>query len=239
MSNNLKTQKQQEILTHLSTNFGIDEARVLFINPRDENDPWIPADELESIARQLSGFKQSSVLHDKFIPETNQIAYIATVVDKNDVTFTRSGVATIGEKPNGIEIEADVLAAGRALSAALRAAGFHPYRSGSVVNFSEMKEEIEAKRIMESIPQVEHEAVQRTKDLRQIHVLAAEKGLIVIRAGVKDDSEYRRKLQDKFGVGTAVMLDQAHRAQVINWLKNYDSFLENVPEELREDALVA
>lgn len=233
------TQKQQEVLTHLSTNFGIDESRVLFINPRDANDPWIPADELESIARQLSGFKHSSVLHDKFIPETKQVAYIATVVDKNDVTFTRSGVATIGEQPNGFEIEAEILAAGRALSAALRAAGFHPYRSGSVVNFSEMKEEIEAKRIMDSIPQVEHEAIQRTKDLRQIHAVAAEKGLIVVRDGQKDDSEYRRKLKEKFGVGTAAILDQAHRAQVINWLKNYDSFLENVPEELRDEALVA
>lgn len=236
---NLPTTKQQEILTHLSTNFGIDEDRVLFINPRDENDPWIPADELESIARQLSGIKNSSVIHDKFIPETKQVVFMATVTDKNDVIYTRSGVATIGEKPSGFEIEAEVLASGRALSAALRAAGFHPYRSGSVVNFSEMKEEIEAKRIMDSIPQVEHVAIQRTKDLRQIHALAAEKGLIVVRDGVKDDSEYRRKLKEKFGVSTAAVLDENQRAAVINWLKNYDPFLDSIPQELREDALVA
>lgn len=236
MSKNLRTAKQQEILTHLSTNFGIDEDRVLFINPRDENDPWIPADELESIARQLSGFKQSSVLHDKFVPETSQVAYVATVVDKNDVTFTRSGVATIGEKPNGIEIDAEVLAAGRALSAALRAAGFHPYRSGSVIDFKKMKAEIDANKPSTTIQDEE----QRHKDLGIIHKLAAEKNLIVVRAGnVKDLTEYRQKLHEKFGVNTAAVLDAATRASVINWLQNYDPLLESIPQELHEEALVA
>lgn len=236
MKNHLRTAKQQEILTHLSTNFGIDEDRVLFINPRDENDPWIPADELESIARQLSGIKNSSVIHDKFIPDTKQVVFMATVTDKNDVIYTRSGVATIGEKPSGLDIEAETLAAGRALSAALRAAGFHPYRSGSVVDFREMKAEIDAKKSSDSNEDEE----QRRRDLGAIHKLAAEKNLIVVRDGnVKDLTEYRKKLHEKFGVNTAAVLDAATRASVINWLQNYDPLLESIPQEFYEEALVA
>ena len=231
----LRTRKQQEILTNLSTNFGIDESRVLFINPRDENDPWIPADELESIARQIGGIKSTSVLHDKVIPELNQIAYLATVVDKSEVTYNRSGVATIGEKPNEIDIDADTLAAGRALGAALRAAGFHPYRSGSVVDFQEMREEIKAKQIVDEHAAITDEAKVRIKVLQAIHAKAAEKNLIV----GKDYSKYRVWLFEKFGVYTAAMLDVPTRASVINALDQYNEFLDTIPVEFREDALIA
>ncbi len=110
MSNEIKTTKQQEILDELNKRFGIDPERILFINPRDANDPWIPPDELMSIARQHGGFKLVSVTHDKFISETMQQIYTATVVDAQERTFVRSGVAMLGEKPDGIEIDPDVLA---------------------------------------------------------------------------------------------------------------------------------
>ncbi len=231
---NLRTQKQQEILTNLSTNFRIDGTRVLFINARDENDPWIPSDELESIARQLNGYKHSSVLHDKYIAETKQVAYVATVETSGGTIYNRSGVAMIGERT---DIDADTLAAGRALGAALRAAGFHPYRSGSVVDFAEMRQEIEAKRIMESIPQAVDETAVRAKDLRQIHAIAVEKKLIV----GKDYSIYRNWLFVHYGFYSAVMLDAAQRQSVINALNLFDdeSFLDEIPVDLRAEAMVA
>ena len=75
MSNNLRTAKQEEILNKLSETFGINPDRILFINPRDQNDPWIPSDELESIARQTEGCKQISVGYDKYISETKQVIF--------------------------------------------------------------------------------------------------------------------------------------------------------------------
>ena len=86
------------------------------------------------------------------------------------MVFTHPGVATTGERPAGIDIEPETLAAGRALGASLRAAGFHPYKSGSVVDFSEMRREIEIRR---KAADIEKEA--RIKDINQIHAIADEK----------------------------------------------------------------
>lgn len=52
-------------------------------------------------------------------------------------------------------------------------------------------------------------------------------------------TEYRRQLHAKFGTNTAAMFDASQRAAVINWLNNYDTFLEEVPAEFREDAMYA
>lgn len=236
----MKTAKQTEIASQLNQLFGIKEERILFLNPRDENEPWIPPSELESIARQVGGFKTISVTHDKFIPETQQTVYLATVVDNSDRTFLRSGVATLDEKPNGEDIDTDVLASGRALGAALQAAGFNPFKSGSIVNLHEFRENFRPQNLSRQereIHSIEDEAMLRTKDLRQIHALAVEKGLWV--GG--NDSRYRQELQKTFGVKTSAILNREERAQVINWLNNYrdTDYLAGVPTELREDAMVA
>jgi hypothetical protein len=233
--NNLKSQQQQEIAFELNKIFGIKPERILFLNPRDSNEPWIPADELESIARQVGGFTDITVVHDKFVTETNQVVYTATVINKTGVSFTRSGVATVGERPNDEDIDADTLASGRALGAALRAAGFHPYRSGSVVDFAEMREQIETRKFNAENQQIEDAARQRTNDLKAIHAEAEKKGLIV----GKDDTLYRMWLFENFRVKTAAILDAETRARVINKLKNYrDEFAELEPA-LREDAMIA
>lgn len=234
MNNTIKTTKQQQILDELSNRFGIEPERILFINPRDANDPWIPPDELMSIARQHGGFKLVSVTHDKFISETAQQIYTATVVDRQDRTFVRSGVAMIGEKPNDFDIDADTLASGRALGAALRDAGFHPYRSGSVVSIDEARTAIEGKKNHQEIGRIGDEAALRTKDLQQIHAIAEKKGLIV----GKDYTAYRERLFEKFGARTAAILGASERAAVVNWLNNLDEW-SDIPSEYRDDALVA
>lgn len=234
MERKIRTAKQQEIVSRLVDTFGIDGSRILFLNPRDESDPWIPASQLEIIARQIEGYRNSKVSHDKYIRETEQHLYLATVVDTQGREFTRSGAATVGEAPiEGEEFDAHALAAGRALSAALKAAGFHPCE----IDFGRESEN-------QSISQAERpqnlaidEATRRHNDLGVIHILAKEKNLWV----GNDDTRYREELFKNFGVRTAAVLNITERAAVKNWLQNYkdESFLNNVPAEYREDALMA
>ncbi len=238
MQKQIKTQKQQEIVSNLVNQFGIDGERILFLNSRDENDPWIPPSVLEQIARQMEGYRSSSVQHDKFIPQTSQTVYLATVTDSLDRVFTRSGVATVGEANEVLdEIDTDYLAMGRALSAALNAAGFNPVKAIKMVDF---REEAAYEKLPKKQFAVEDEAIRRTKDLGVIHALAEKKELIkTLEGGVRDMTEYRRQLHAKFGTNTAAMFDASQRAAVINWLNNYDAFLEEVPAEFREDAMYA
>lgn len=224
MANEIKSAKQQEILNELNQNFGLNPERILFINPRDQNEPWIAPDELESIARQIGGFKHISVMHDKYIIETHQVVYTATVEDKNSVSFTRPGVAMVGENS---DIDHDTLAHGRALGAALRAAGFHPYKSGSVVDFGQMKQQIETKR--------EGETDLRGSDLKQIHALAIEKKLIVNG----NYTAYRMWLMANFSVNTTVHMDEHDRARVINKLRVYENNYADLPQEIGAESMAA
>ena len=231
--NNTKTEKQQEIVSKLVSQFGIDGERILFLNARNPLEPWIPPTILEQIALQMEGYRSSSVNHDKFIPQTSQVVYTATVTDANDRIFTRSGVATAGEANEILdELDIDYLASGRALSAALRAAGFDPVKANPMVNFAD---ESASEKLPVEQYAVESEAAQRTKDLKQIHALAAEKGLIV---GGKD-SNYRIWLNQNFGVITSAILSAADRARVINKLRFYEEDYSNIPAELREEAMMA
>lgn len=230
-------EKREEIINQLRTQFNLTDSacdRILFLNPKDYYEPWIPADVLQAIARQIDGFKDSSITHDKFVSETQQVVYKATVFDTAGRSYTRTGVAMVGEKPNGFDISHDSLAEGRALGAALSAAGFHPYKSASVVDLSEVRTLIETRRQEAAYTGIEDEASLRRKDLQQIHAIAEKKGLII----GKDDSRYRQFLLEKYGVRTAAVLDADKRAMVINALKNMDDW-GDIPVEYREDALVA
>ncbi len=228
------TTQQSELLDELHKRFGLDTNRILFLNEKDLNEPWIPPDELMSIARQHGGFELVSVVHDKFISETRQQVYTGMVTDLDRRSFVRSGVATIGETPAGVEIDVDVLASGRALSAALRDAGFHPFRSGSVIDL-QIKKPAQGELTAESS--------SRRSDLARIHIIAEEKGLIVKTAGNTDMSKYRLVIKSKFGVASAAVLDEPERKAVINFLENFDPAavddLKDVPEEFIEDAKAA
>lgn len=217
-------------MNELNQNFGINPERILFLNPRDPNDPWIPADELESIARQTDRIEQISVMHDKYIPETGQVIYTATVVNKNGVTFTHPGVAKVGETPNGYDIEADVLAGGRALSAALKAAGIHPYRSGSVVDIGLVRQQVEAKNDARAVQEE-----SRANGLRQLHAVAEKKKL---KVGTNDIA-YRMWLQAEFGVKTAVGFDSEKLALAIDRLNRYENPFDGLPQEVGADSMAA
>lgn len=233
MTQHIKSTKQQEIAASLATEYGIDPERILFLNPRNQNEPWIPPTLLETIARAFDDYRSSSVAHDKFIPETAEVIYIATVTDSKNRIFSRSGVATIGEgNAVGDEIDANILAQGRALSAALNAAGFNPVKSAPMVDFNvETAYENQPKQQFA----VEDEAMLRTKDLKHIHALATDKGLIV----GKDDTDYRVWLTQHFGVKTSAILSPTDRQRVINKLRTYADDYSDVPSELREEAMFA
>jgi len=219
----------------LATEYGIDGERILFLNPRNHNEPWLPPTILEAIARTFDEYRSSSVQHDKFIPETREVIYMATVTDSKERIFSRSGVATVAEANiQSDEIDANILAQGRALSAALNAAGFNPVKSTSAptVNFKDEAEYENKPKIRFAI---EEEAEARTKDLKQIHALAIEKGLTVD----KDDTDYRVWLTQNFGVKTSAILDAQERARVINKLRVYQDDYSDVPAELREEAMFA
>lgn len=217
---------QQQIVNELTRRFSIDGERILFLNAKDPLDAWIPPSELESIARQTGEVQSTDVEFVMYVEPLQQIHYRATVVDKAGRIFARPGAAKIGEQSKGgDEIEAETLAQGRALSHALRAAGFHPLKSGSVVALDERRAVRQSQPLTEEqqTNQIAHDAASlRTKDLKQIHAIAERKGLILPMPGGKDDSGYRNWLWRKFGVGTAAKLDAFKRAQVIAEIDNYE-----------------
>ena len=97
-------------ITNLNTlrdSFGLSDAeldRILFFTARDAETPWIPPDILQAIALQVGKFTYVGVTFDQYIRELEQIIWSATVIDEHNRTFARSGVAKIGEAPNGVEI---------------------------------------------------------------------------------------------------------------------------------------
>jgi hypothetical protein len=227
---------QEEVLKTLGANFGLSESELnrclFFLNGDDQ--PWIPPDILEAIARQTGGFKTISSTYGQFIPQLNQVVWDGLVVDAQDRSFPRSGVATIGERPSGIEIDTHVLAKGRALSSSLQAAGFDPFRAGSVIARSNV-----APRDPD-LQRITDEAALRTKDMRQIHKIATDKGLI--RNG--DMYEYREWLRENFGVISSGVLDAKARVRVVNALTLYQpgtwtSQMQNILNSAGEEALIA
>lgn len=223
------TKTQTDIVSRLVETYGIDGSRILFLNPKNPNDPWIPVSQLEIIARQIEGYRDSEVEFDQFIEPTHQFIYKATVIDSQNRRFTRPGVATIGESPiDGEDFDPHYLAAGRALSAALKSAGFHPCE----VDFRrETKAEFSG-----SVP-VE-DAKNRQNQLGVIHEKAKQKGLIVkLYDGTQDLTRYKEKLFEKFNIESAAELDEKGRLSVINWLENYEAVRNIVPAENQLEAM--
>src|SRR2546423_7681002 len=129
------------LLSQLHDRFGIDPNRVLFFKP---GEPWLPSEELIAIARQADVFQSIHESFDQDIPSLSQVAHTAMVTDKMGRTFSRSGVATIGEMIEGKEGDAHDLAASRALRNAMGAAGFNPFPVGAAIThapFLENEEE--------------------------------------------------------------------------------------------------
>jgi hypothetical protein len=215
-----RNREQQQLVARLADQFNIDPEKVLFLNKEKPLDPWLNYKALVEIARQSGEFKQIAEDFSEFIPPPlNQVSHTATVVNLQGQVFTRSGVATIGEMlPNESVPDEHDLAATRAMRKALDTAGFDPTKVSSPV--------LDLK-----LPPDEHAAAlereSRQKDLARIHILAEEKGLKVPIEGDEersDASRYRAFLLERFpnSNGSAVGMDPATRAQLINALTFYE-----------------
>jgi hypothetical protein len=244
---------QTENLETLRKNFGLSDgevSRCLFFR-KDQDEPWIPPDLIEAIARKTGKFQGINALFDQYVEPLKQIVYTASVTDEFGRQYVRSGVATLGEKPNGADIETGTLACGRALTAALTAAGYNPFRASSIVDLDQRRSvsptpPFSGQPLDEAAKQLhatEDAAALRKKDLAQIHKLATDKGLIDYQVGGdKDLRRYRNWLEANFRERSAVEFDATKRALVINKLTEYnrdDDYIQHLSAELREDALIA
>jgi hypothetical protein len=195
----------------LAERFGIDKDRILFFNEADPLDPWFPPDELLSIARREQSFLEIDISFHQWVPGLDLVCYQATVINNENRIFKMTGVAKMGEaRPGGPDEH--TIATGRALGAVLRAAGFHPLKSGSVVGT-----------VASQPPSITYadEATIRTNQLAQIHILAEKAGMILEGTGDrKDMSRYRAWLTEIFGTPTAAALTETERAQAIAELRS-------------------
>jgi hypothetical protein len=201
--------------------------RCLFFS-RDQEIPFIPTEILIRIARSTGDFASIEPEYSTYVHALEQLVYKGTVVDRNGRAITRIGVATVGERPGGYEIDPHKLAEGRALGAALTDAGFNPLKPRSVVKFEKPVTPTTAD--LHAAADVLSEAEKRRRDLSRIHVLARDCGLLKKQdGGGWDTFDYRNWLHENFGSRTAATLDEATRAQVINKLSLYpddESFVE-------------
>jgi len=214
-----RTKQQQAIAEDLARRLQIDGERILFLNSRDKEEPWLPPEALTTIARLSDRFKHLDEGFQEFIPPLNQVVHHATFIDCEGNTFGRSGVATVGAFA---DLDAHIIAAGRAISAALTSGGINPLRPGSVVTLSTEKGG-------PNFISPELAATESSRsDLARIHILAKEKGLIV----GKDYSGYRNFLRQKYdGAVSVAGFDQLQRKSVIEALERFDPAVSDVPDE--------
>jgi hypothetical protein len=192
-----------------ATAIDLEQLRQFGIQPEDvlkiEGNPWLSSEQLTAIARQIGKFKLIDVNFDDV--KGDQIVYKAVVTTGDDQTFGRSGVATVGEKlTSGDEVSAYDLAASRALRSALAMAGVDPFKTASVVKMEPAKK---------SDSVAGPRAVERAGQIRQLHALAGEKGLIV----GSDYSAYRAWMLENFDTATSANFDEEQFALAINKLQ--------------------
>jgi hypothetical protein len=214
--------ERTSIADAIARQYGIDSERVYFLSERKPLDPWIPPDQLMTITRQVGGFQRIEEQFDTFIAALNQIVHRAVVIDEQGRAFVRSGVATLGEKtPAGVELDEHQLAGGRALSAAITAAGCNPFKTNAN---KPGKPSIE---MADDLPEQDG-PYQREADLALIHQLAEDAGLIFPdeESGRRNVEQYRRWVRETckgMGLGDNVTsvarLDQKQRACIIAALR--------------------
>jgi len=242
-------------LNFLKEHYGLsdsDVARCLFFD-KDQEVPFIPAEFKIAIARRTSQFSSIEPEFVKHIPELHQLVYKGTVIDLDGRSIARNGVATIGEKPNGEEMDPHKLAENRALSQALDDFGFNPFKTNFVTGIMIARVSKDPSPTHTADPvgaapmprYVDPEVQRRNDDLALIAMLALEKGLsIKLTNGNYDKVGYRDWLERKFGARSVVTFDAEKRSQVINKLRLYpeDEDRENfshLPMELQQEALIA
>jgi hypothetical protein len=216
-----RTPEQQQIARLLVERWNLDPDKILFLKNGKPTEPWLNYDALTVIARGSGRFRSLSEHFSTFVPGLNHIVYSATVVDKDDFGYTRSGAASLGETLDGEEVNTHDLAATRALRKALDSAGFDVVKASSVVAIDlNLPKDEQA---------VQDETNSRLKDLRTIHMIAGRKGLIVPAEddpAHNDMTAYRNWLKENFGVITSAGLSPANRAIAINLLRQLPDVVE-------------
>lgn len=220
-----KTPAQQKIALDLAAGLGIDQDDIYFLNPLKPEEVWLSPGALTAIARQSPELREVDEEFNDYVPGLRQIIYKGIVTDAQGRRFARTGVATIGEKPG---MDEHKLAAGRALSSALRAAGFDPLKAGNVVapNFQQER-------------QVLSEGDQRRKDLGRIKIVARECGYITDSAFGEDFTHYRATLERLFGVRTAATLTSEECQSFIQYMLTNQPQLPDAPDEFHEMEVAA
>lgn len=194
--------EQVSVIRELTQKYQIDPGDITFLS---SGEPWLPSRVRLEIARQSEQFASISESFDQFIPALCQVVHSAEVLTQNGLSFRRSGVATIDEKlPNSEIADCHELAASRALGAALDAAGFNPLKRRPRIQ------------LMEEDP-----AATRLTQLKAIHAIAREAGLIVRPPGdgPEDDHGYREFLARHYHVITVAGMNEAERSSVIAALR--------------------
>lgn len=211
----VRTPDQQAIVDQLVQRWKIEPDKILFLKPGQPLEPWLNYAALTVIARGSGRFRSLSEHFSTFVPGLNHLVHTATVIDSDGFEYTRTGVAQLGETiVKGEEVDEHSLAATRALRAALDSAGFDAVKASSIVALDL------------ALPKDEHAAQQedqeRISDVRLIHTLARQKGLITPSdpgSGTTPMRNYRTWLSEHFGVDSAAALSAAERAIVINKLR--------------------
>lgn len=229
MSQTLRTPQQTERVKALVERFGIDGSKVLFFKD-NPNEPWLRAKQLAQIARQSGKFKVVSAEFSQYIEPLRQIIYQGNLVDLNDHIYSLPGVATIGEKDEatGEEFDEHDLAEARCLRSTFELAGFDPFDPTSVVPLNGEQQQASSSRDPEAA-----ETEVKLNDFARIHILAAEKRLIV----GKDYSGYKKFLSTNYEGATSVAgFDPIKRKSVIAALERYQPPFDpaSQPEEFTE-----
>jgi hypothetical protein len=211
-----RTPEQQAVVKQLVDRWQLDPERILFLKKHKPTEPWLNYEALTVIARGSGRFRSLSESFSTLVPGLNHVVHTATVVDAEGFDFTRSGAAAVGETiVPGEEVDEHDLAATRALRKALDSAGFDVVKASNVIAID--------LNLTKDQHTEQHEAQVRLKDLRLIHALAAQKGLIRPSdddPSTNDMSAYRKWLAETFnGAGSAAGFSAADRAIAINALR--------------------
>lgn len=240
------TERQIKNLAFLKEHFGLSDGelnRCLFFS-REQDEPWIPADVQIKIAQADPRFTASDPEFVSYIEPLKQFIYKAHVTDDRGRVFARVGVATVGERPGGYEIDPHDLAQSRALGKALTDAQFNPFKNGRSSAKTEPTHSGPPVRVdtleWREIPTP---AEIRKRNLNAIHAIAEQKGLIYRDAtGQKNMQKYRNLLLKHYGVASAVLMTETQRESWIEFLRNFESddqFIQDLPVEMRSEAAIA
>ena len=215
-----RTAEQEKELEYLEREYGITSDQVRWF---DSGTAWLTSKALITVA--MSSGQVSEIVEgvDRAIPEFNQVSHFARVVTASGMTLQLVGVATLGEALwNGESADAHELAGSRALVSVLDAVGINPLK--------------EARKRGDAVGRVEgnlqegiYDASARhdAKQIREVHAIAREAGLIRLVDGVESYEAYRDHMRtwslctlDR-EVTSSTDLNEGERASLIASLRDY------------------